>query len=370
LRNSLVRVNASGSVTGRPAMSAELRAAALAYASQGIPVLPLHYPVASVTAARPVPVGQPLAEPTWALGCSCGDRACGQAGKHPLGALVPRGLREATCNRARILAWWSQHPQANVGLATGHRFDVLDLDGPQGVAALRSFATEHGITLPARGPVVRSGRAEEGWHYYLAPAGLPRRPRLLDGVDYQALGGYVVAPPSRHATGNRYAWARDLDHPLPALPAALHARLAQRAHPARSTPAPLPVRQDGPGDPWARSALVRELRRLATARPPAPGQAGERNTVLWEAARNLYNLVAAGALDEREVEHGLLEAAGRCGLLADEPRQTHRTLASARQVGLAHPRRPPQRTSPERPPHASPPPTREAGERTHSPEGR
>jgi hypothetical protein len=299
--------------------------------------------VACLTAARPVAVGQPPATPAWSLGCSCGDRACGQAGKHPLGQLVPHGLKEATTNRARILAWWSQHPQANVGLACGHRFDVLDLDGPAGVAALRAFAAEHGVRLPDRGPVVRSGREQAGWHYYLAPAGLPRRTGVLEGVDYQALGGYVVAPPSRHATGQRYAWARDLGHPLPALPAPLYARLAERAHPARSTPAPLRVRQDGPGDPWARSALVRELRRLAVARPPAPGRPGERNTVLWEAARNLYNLVAAGALDEREVQQGLLDAAGRCGLLADEPRQTHRTLASARRVGLANPRRPPER---------------------------
>jgi hypothetical protein len=344
----------------------ELRDAALAYASRGVPVLPLHYPVARAQAARPVPADLAAG---WALGCSCADRACGQVGKHPLGALVPHGLHEATTNRARVLAWWTQHPQANIGLATGHRFDVLDLDGPAAIHALRRFAAEYEMPLPARGPVVRSGRAEEGWHYYLAPAGLPRRQRVLDGVDYQALGGYVVAPPSRHATGNRYAWARDLTHPLPALPGALYQRLAERAQPARSTPAPLPVRQDGPGDPWARSAWVRELRRLATARPPAPGRPGERNTVLWEAARNLYNLVAAGALDEREVEQGLLDAAGRCGLLADEPRQTHRTLASARQVGLANPRRPPDRPAPERRPAPSPA-AREAAERTRTPERR
>jgi Bifunctional DNA primase/polymerase, N-terminal len=350
-------------------MSVDLRAAALAYAAWGIPVLPLHHPVASVTAARPVPAGQPLAQPAWPLGCSCGDRACGQVGKHPLGALVPHGLREATTNRARILAWWSQHPQANVGLATGHRFDVLDLDGPTGVAALRTFAAEHEMTLPARGPVVRSGRAQAGWHYYLAPSGLPRRPRLLDGVDYQALGGYVVAPPSRHATGSRYAWARDLTHPLPALPRALYQRLAERAHPARSMPTPLPARSDGPSDPWARSALVRELRRLTAARPPRAGEPGERNQVLWEAAHNLYNLVAAGALDERDVEQGLLDAAGRCGLLADEPRQTHRTLASARQVGLANPRHPPDRPAPERR-SAPPSATREADARTPTHERR
>jgi hypothetical protein len=344
-------------VTARP--GTELRDAALGYASWGIPVLPLHYPVASTT--RPIPAGQ---LPGWSLGCSCGDRACGQIGKHPLGQLVPHGLTEATTNRARVLAWWTARPQANVGLACGHRFDVLDLDGPTGAAALRAFADQHGISLPASGPVARSGRGEGGWHYYLAPAGLPRRHGVLDGVDYQALGGYVVAPPSRHASGHRYAWARDLGQPLPALPGALYQRLAERAQPARPSPLVQPGRVEGPGDPWARSALVRELGRVATA------PEGRRNDQLWESGRNLFNLVAAGALDQREVEAGLLEAAGRCGLLAQEPRQTRRTLASAREVGLAHPRRLPERPAADRtnaPPH---PGTRDPGERTRSPEGR
>ena len=90
---------------------------------------------------------------------------------------------------------------------------------------------------------------------------------------------------------------------------------------------------------------------------------GERNEQLWTSARNLYNLVAAGVLDDRDVHQGLLQAAERCGLLADEPRQTHRTLASGRQVGLAHPRRPLERPASElTPPNASP--ARVRGERT------
>jgi hypothetical protein len=51
--------------------------------------------------------------------------------------------------------------------------------------------------------------------------------------------------------------------------------------------------------------------------------------------------------------------------LGDEPRQTQRTLASGRQVGLAHPRPAPDRTYPD-PSHA--PPARAGGERTR--EGR
>jgi hypothetical protein len=110
------------------------------------------------------------------------------------------------------------------------------------------------------------------------------------------------------------------------------------------------------GDRYARAALAGELARVAAA------PVGHRNRQLWESTRNLYNLVATGALDDREVDHGLLAAAERCGLLTDEPRQTHRTLASGRQVGLAHPGRPREPSSLERT-HPSPP-ARAAHERT------
>jgi hypothetical protein len=343
-----------------------LRDTALGYASRGIPVLPLHYPVAHLRSARGVPDDRIIAPEVWTA-CSCGDRACGQVGKHPLGSLVPHGLREATTNRARVLAWWTRHPQANIGLATGHLFDVLDLDGPEGVAALQAFARDHHLELPAGGPVVRSGRAEAGWHYYLAPSGLGRRRGLLDRVDYQGPGGYVVAPPSRHASGLAYRWVRDLNHPLPQLSGPLWAELTPPAErPATPVVVPLAV-PAGPRHPYARAALATELARVATA------PKGSRNQQLWESGRNLFNFVASGALPEREVHRGLLQAADRNGLLAEEPRQPRRTLRSARQAGLTHPRRLPERTLPERAsptPPTPPPATRTGGERTDTREGR
>ncbi len=321
-----------------------LRDAALGYASRGIPVLPLHYPAAHLRSAHPVGDGRVVTPEVW-TSCSCGDRACGQIGKHPLGALVPHGLKEATTNRARVLAWWTRHPLANIGLATGHRFDVLDVDGPEGEAAIRAFAAEHG--LASSGPLVRTGG---GWHYYLAPSGFGNaHPAELAHVDWRGRGGYVVAPPSRHHSGHPYEFVagRDLDAPLAQVPAPLRERLVPRQVDRPVVPViPLPL-AGGVAHPYARAALAEELARVSTA------PVGERNRRLWEAGRNLYNLVAGGALEERQVHQGLLEAADRCGLLGEEPRQTHRTLASARQVGLAHPRQAPERASPERH-HASP----------------
>jgi hypothetical protein len=332
----------------------QLRDAALGYASRGIPVLPLHYPLPHHSGIQPVADDGQLAHPAVGAGCSCRDPHCGQVAKHPLGVLVPHGVKEATTNRARVLAWWTRQPQANIGLACGHRFDVLDVDGLTGAQAIRAFAGQH--DLESSGPLVRTGGG--GWHYYLAPTGLGNaRPRDLEQVDWRGRGGYVIAPPSRHASGHPYRWAadRDLDSPPAEVPAVLLERLQPRQIQRGTGPVQLPAVTDRPGDRYARTALAEELARVAAA------PVGHRNRQLWESTRNLYNLVATGALDQREVDRGLLEAAERCGLLAEEPRQTRRTLTSGRQVGLAHPGRPAHPTIKERA-HVSPPPLRAVGE--------
>jgi Bifunctional DNA primase/polymerase, N-terminal len=196
---------------------------------------------------------------------------------------------------------------------------------------------------------------------YLAPTGLGNAsPAGLVHVDWRGRGGYVVAPPSHHPSGHPYWWVpgRTLEVSPGEVPAVLLARLERRVPPRPPHPVALPAPGIAPGDRYARAAVAEELARVAAA------PIGQRNRQLWESTRNLYNLVATGALDYHEVDQGLLEAAERCGLLGEEPRQTHRTLASGRQVGLAHPGRPRQPTSPERTQPSPPPPARAAGERT------
>jgi hypothetical protein len=193
----------------------------------------------------------------------------------------------------------------------------------------------------------------------VAPTGLGNAsPAGLEYVDWRGRGGYVVAPPSRHAAGHPYQWlaGRDLDTPPGQVPVVLLERLQPRQLQRPIGLDQPPAASARPGDRYAQAAVAEELARVATA------PVGQRNRQLWESTRNLYNLVATGALDHREVDQGLLQAAERCGLLTEEPRQTRRTLASGRQVGLAHPGRPRQPPSPERA-HASPP-ARAAGERT------
>ena len=309
----------------------QLRDAAVGYAARGIPVLPLYYPLPDRGGLQPVGGTHP---PTPGAGCSCRDPGCGQPGKHPQGSLVPHGVKDATTNRARILAWWTRHPQANIGLATGHRFDVLDVDGPRGAQAIRALAATHGLESSGPWSAPAAGGISTWPPRASATPGLTAWRMWIGGVGVAMWSPHPAATPPATPPG-----------PVPVM---LLDRLRPRQVQRPTSPVQLPAAADGPVDRYVRAALAEELARVATA------PKGQRNRQLWESTRNLYNLVATGALDPREVDHGLLDAAERCGLLAEEPRQTRRTLASGRQVGLAHPGRPRQPSSPERT-QASPP---------------
>jgi Bifunctional DNA primase/polymerase, N-terminal len=89
----------------------QLRDAALGYASRAIPVLPVHYPLPHHSDLQPLTDGRRMVPSPPSPSCSCRDPGCGQPAKHPLGSLVPHGVKDATTNRARVLAWWTRHPR-------------------------------------------------------------------------------------------------------------------------------------------------------------------------------------------------------------------------------------------------------------------
>jgi Bifunctional DNA primase/polymerase, N-terminal len=268
------------------------RRVAEAYAALGYPVVPLHTPQAG--------------------GCSCrAGHRCPDPGKHPRLA----GWRTlASADPDQVRGWWQRWPAANVGLATGVRFDVLDADGAQGEAELRTFI-QAGV-VPRGGPLARTGGG--GWHLLLAPTGLGNRGGFLPGLDWRGRGGLVVVPPSQHPSGRRYRWVRPPGAELPAVPAGLRALLAP---PPRPAPAPPPL---APGHGYGAAALRGEAARVAAAGP------GGRQQALNVAAFKLGRLVAAGHLEEARVAAELGAAARAVGLGEAEIAKTiRRALADA-----------------------------------------
>lgn len=149
------------------------------------------------------------------LVCTCGNPACENAGKHPMAKLAPRGVNNATMHEQTVRHWFTTAPFANVGLATGNTI-VLDVDPRHGGdASLEALEAQHG-PLPE---TTRSITGSGGQHiFFQAPPGARIKNSvggnggLAPGLDIKSLGGYVVAPPSLHASGRHYTWSVD-HHP-------------------------------------------------------------------------------------------------------------------------------------------------------------
>lgn len=180
--------------------TATLLEAALVYAARGWRLFPCHTPLAT--------------------GCSCG-RDCGKRqGKHPR---TEHGLSDASADPATIRRWWRRWPTANIGLVTGavSGFVALDIDSYAGGEDSLDELMRSYRALPETVEQLTGGGGRQV--LFLHP-GVPIKNGVSEigqGLDVRGDGGYIVAPPSLHLSGRRYAW--ELSHdpeetPLAAYP--------------------------------------------------------------------------------------------------------------------------------------------------------
>ncbi len=140
--------------------------------------------------------------------CTCGDEKCTSAGKHPIHdkQLCPSGVHSASDNINVIYKWLSKYPFMNIGIATGQdsNLTVLDVDGRKGgIGTVEHLYGDDGEDLLDTSElVVRTG---DGFHLFYSydPIAKNGSNRMV-GVDIRSTGGYIVAPPSRHASGKQY----------------------------------------------------------------------------------------------------------------------------------------------------------------------
>jgi putative DNA primase/helicase len=135
-------------------------------------------------------------------------------------------VKDATTDEATIRQWWQQWPDANSGIATGavSGLVVLDVDPRHGgEESLQQLIDAHNGDFPE---TVTSLTGGGGGHFYFASPGVLVRNRvgLMPGLDIRGDGGYVVAPPSLHVSGQLYVWepsAHPANTPIALLPPGL-----------------------------------------------------------------------------------------------------------------------------------------------------
>lgn len=170
---------------------------ALKYASIGWQVFPLHF----ITEGK----------------CSCG-KSCKSPGKHPI---LSGGFKGATLRKDMIKKWWTEHPNANIGVRTGKESGifVLDLDPKNdGEASFDKIEKVYGKVPDDVFSVTGSG----GRHYiFKHPGDIGKSTtNLWPGIDTRGDGGYIVVPPSNHISGKEYFWDTEADPLNGALPKA------------------------------------------------------------------------------------------------------------------------------------------------------
>ena len=157
---------------------------AITYADLGLHVIPLW----SVSAA-----GR----------CLCGKEDCNSPGKHPYGRFAPNGSKNGTTDGAVIANWFAAEEEINIAICTGpdSGIVVLDVDPEHsGDETLANLEDRHG-KIDTLEVITGVG----GRHlYFKYPTGKRVKNsvgHLGAGLDVRSGGGYVVAPPSLHASG-------------------------------------------------------------------------------------------------------------------------------------------------------------------------
>lgn len=264
-------------------MSNRLLDAALEYARHGLKVFPAH-------------------TPTDAGACSCGDPKCHSIGKHPR---PKNGYKAATTDEDQILAWWQRWPDANIGISCADSgIVVIDIDPRNG--GNETWKRIEGDHFLSKTPVARTGGHKDGRHIYMTyKADLPAK--LGPGVDVKK-NGYVIAPPSKHASGRKYEWITALNGVAPIEP------------PSWVRPVGgITVEQTDSTLNACITIRDRWLDNVQAARE------GERNNTLNKAAWVIGGLLHLGKLDEGECSEMLADAARFCGLDDIEAEKTIRS---------------------------------------------
>jgi hypothetical protein len=245
-------------------------------------------------------------------------------GKKPL----VKWREESTSDPEKVIEMWTIMPNANVGIDTGKSgLVVVDVDD---IGAVKELSERFGFDPSADDTAVaRTGRG--GLHIYYRAGDEEVRnsaSKIAAHVDIRGAGGYVVAPPSLHESGQHYEWVRKVA-PKP-IPEAM-----VRAFNYREEPRRVELPPERSHEKWGLAILASEAFAVETSKP------GERNNQLNKSAFLVYGAVKGGHLDHSIATMRMQQAADHVGL---DPEEARKTLDSA--WNGAEPRHPTERLDP------------------------
>lgn len=147
--------------------------------------------------------------------CACGESKCNSPGKHPMNN---HGVKNATTDATIITEWFTQWPDANIGVATGRHsgFFAVDVDikhdlGKFGDVSLEQLESDHG-KMP---DTVLAKTGSGGLHYLFKYPNYPEiansTSKLGGSIDVRGIGGYIIVEPSLHISGHAYTWEASSD---------------------------------------------------------------------------------------------------------------------------------------------------------------
>jgi hypothetical protein len=261
--------------------------------------------------------------------CTCGKPDCNSPAKHPIGKSWKQFQTKPQTPEELIDAF-NKHPHANVGIITGEISGVLvvDSDGPEG---FDSFCKVIGNELPEL-PIVKTGK---GYHFYgRHPGGkLKNFVKTQPGLDGRGDGGYVVAPPSRHADGHEYKWTKSLTSPLPDLPSSLLSLFtssdaqsgdapnpATRSNKRKEAAEPLMMPFNGRAPTRLKQCAVEELGKQC--RYVTQASIGQQEATLSAVGLKIGNYVGAGLLGFEQARDAVVEAGLQMQNAPGRPRWT------------------------------------------------
>jgi hypothetical protein len=225
----------------------------------------------------------------------------------------PQGFKNATADEKQLRILWAHFPGPLIGVPTGGKFVVLDLDLAKHVEALTWFE-HHRDALPlTRTHVTRSG----GRHLFFKPhPDFKCSAGIIDhGIDTRGAGGYIIWWPA--VAGLDEPMHRDVIEPVPAfILDALNARLAK---PANNDPlARFAAAVSGNARRRTANGGTHNVTRLeALLHTMSAAREGERNNVCHWAAHRVREMISAGETDD-SAWIALRAAAVQAGLSARE----------------------------------------------------